>query len=431
MTFRVLLAALVPAFACSSDSGSATGPSTPDQPPSPPPSVAAISTTLDFGRSPVQGEVRIDPTAPDLRYAIDLDEDGRPEESGPVGLGLRVGYEFAEPGPHRIEVLLESGEERFDWSRVVTVDDPSAVSAPLTGRVEGLQHRAGFGIAADSVRNALYLSFPFDTTLVRLTADGLREVWRLETPFIPGAIALAPDGGTLYVDAGDSLVAVDVSGAPEVIGVVAPTSQADTEDPLLPGPAGSLLSLGDNGLLWIDPVSGATRALIGGPVIVRVAAVGPEGNRVVALSGGIRMFEGPDLAETWNVPLPVGNPFSARAIAFSPAGDRVYVLVFEPRDTWRFLVLDAADGRTLEQLVISPPAFGGPEPVVPAARTGNGRFVVMTSSFGAFVIDGLEHRPIALVGEEEGGCCRVAAIDGGTGLVFAEDTRLTRVRIDR
>ena len=191
------------ALAC----GEAGSPSSPGPDTDLPVSISTIETSLDFDDSPLRGELRIVPRENrDLNFVVDLDDDGEVEESGPLGRGVIVGYEFVEAGPHPIRVTLTDENGILHIERTVVVNDPGdlVIAARRTPEIDG-----GFGgITTDPEETAVYVSAPYAGLVLRFDPFRLNQDWRLplsmgDFPWMSGGLATSADGNTLFVDVGD------------------------------------------------------------------------------------------------------------------------------------------------------------------------------------------------------------------------------------
>lgn len=404
-----------------------------------PASVATIGTSLDFDDPPLRGDLRILPTGPPgLEFAVDLDGDGNPEESGPLGLGVTIGYEFVQPGSHTIAVTLTDGSARHSARTTVVVNDTKALERDRrrTRVVEG----SFGGIAIDANRMTAYASAPIEDLLLRFDAGDLTESWRLpltiqDLPLWAGGVAIDPGGTTVFVDVGDSLVRIDVSGSEP--GPPEPFARAHRGSIVEVLPNGNLLAGGHLGLLLIDSASG--EILNEFESSIYDLEVSPNG-RFIALSGtfGLALLSAEDLSEVWGTFR--GDAEGYSALSFSPSGD-VFLALVRTSEEWVLSVIEAESGATRRRYLLGRAEFPQSTEFMTrlTTRSADGRFAVFATGAGAFVADASTGMPIAR--EVEGlldplplGCCNVVWTDAGPlfasgGGPFGEG-ELVKLRID-
>lgn len=438
---RTVLGSGILLVACSAGSGLPT-----DTPPGSehgealPASVASVSTTLDFGRAPLRGDLVVSPRErTDLQYEIDLDLDGVAEESGSVGLGVVVGYSFSVPGPHRMGVTLSSPEEVFRVERTIVVDDPTVLELVARRPIEVSGPLSG--IAFDPDERRVWVSAPNQDALIELDADQLTETRRATFPMIDYSavgIETSESGEALFADVGDSLVRLDLS----VIGfgAVEPFARADRGDLVERLADGDLVAGGSRGVLRIDPVTGETqaeRALLGG--FGSDLEPSPDG-LYVAWSGTteLHLLSAEDLSDLWTLPLPY---HTFVALAFDASGTRLFAFT-RVEGEWVLYVLETRTGEIERRLTIANTGRGSRAPFVtrPAARTKDDRSIIFASEIGALVVDATTALPVAgeLDAEVDGGrfgCCNVipagASVAFLPGSPFSDRTDLLDVRIRR
>jgi len=393
-----------------------------------------------FGDPPLVGEIRIRPAGvgADWRYSVDLDGNGRADETGQVRLGVAIGYRFETFGPHRITIDLERGDERHRLERFVVVNDTTA--AQVLAQVSLEEAGAGLAGVALDPRNRLFvlalehLVFQLDSftlaTMSRLPIPGVR----FPNGFLgTEGLALAGDD-TLFVDLGDSLLAIHVLDEPSILGTVAPSHWGSQ---LYRRRDGLIYIGGGLGLALVDPGTGGVLASREGS---GVFAVTPD-ERVVAVLQG---FPGPDrtlfllgaddLREKRIIRLGSELP-SPAALSFNHRGDRIYA-VFGGGE-WRLLVIDPQSGRVLRDMTLGRDNSDFVHGVNPAAMTPDRRFVVLPTGVGAFFIDTREDLPRFRVSRESQGreatCCNVAASAETGVFYFAQGLgdAVTKVRLNR
>lgn len=404
-----------------------------------PASVATIGTSLDFGDPPLRGELRIVPTGPpDLEFAVDLDGDGNPEESGPLGLGVIVGYEFVQPGSHSIAVTLSDGSAQVSLAATVVVNDPEVLRRDRR-RTRVVQGPFG-GIAIDANRTTAYASAPTEDLLLRFDPGDLTESWRLPLmiqglPLWAGGVAIDPSGTTVFVDVGDSLVRIDVSGSqpapPE------PFARAHRGSIVEVLPDGNLVAGGHGGLLLIDSASG--EILNEFEPSLYDLEVSPDGE-FIAVSGtfGLALLSAEDLSEVWGTFR--GDAQGYSALSFSPSGDLLLSLI-RTREEWVLSVIEAGSGAIRDKHRMGPAELPQSTEFMTrlTARSADGRFAVFATDAGALVADASTGMPIAR--EIEGlldpltlGCCNVVWTDAGPLFASGEDPvgegALVKLRIE-
>lgn len=366
-------------------------------------------------------------------YFVDLDHDGRAEETGSLGLGVIVGYEFDEVGPHRILLTVSNEEGRLTVERTVVVNDPEALEL-VAMRREVIEGVFG-GLTIDPAEMAVYASAPLDDLLLKLDPSDLTVNWRLslsidDVPHRAGGVATSQDGGSVYVDVGDSLVRIDVSGNQP--GPLERFARADRGAVVERLPNGDLLAGGGDGALIIDDETGeivAESEHFASPDL----EASPDGR--VAILGGccIRLLSSNDLSELWRIPF-VFNAYSAH---FSETGDLLFVLI-RTSEEWVLTVVETDSGTVERRYRLE---RAGSHDMAhwntgPTALTADGRFVVFATDVGALVVDGVTGEPHSwevsgALDPKPTGCCNV--VSTMKGLLFASgiDGRLTRLRIDQ
>ncbi len=424
------------ALAC----GEAGSPSSPGPDTDLPVSISTIETSLDFDDSPLRGELRIVPRENrDLNFVVDLDDDGEVEESGPLGRGVIVGYEFVEAGPHPIRVTLTDENGILHIERTVVVNDPGdlVIAARRTPEIDG-----GFGgITTDPEETAVYVSAPYAGLVLRFDPFRLNQDWRLplsmgDFPWMSGGLATSADGNTLFVDVGDSLARIDVSGAEP--GPASTFSRADLGNIVERLPNGRLLAGGMDGVLLIDPSTGAIlaeRDLFDGYDF----AGSPDGRFVASINGlYILLLSADDLSEVWHVE---SDAVAYGAVAFSHSGESLLVLLRTRTGEWLLQVFEAETGELERRYLLGPTGnyLTWDRKTQPATHTADGRFVVFATDVGAFFVDAVTGLPRL---REPGpapdsvpiGCCNVVATEAGplfaSGLGYPE-AQLARLKVDR
>jgi hypothetical protein len=382
-----------------------------------PASVATIDTSLDFGDPPLRGELRIVSGQPGLEYAVDLDGDGNPEESGPLGLGVTVGYEFVVPGSHTVAVILTDGSAQLRVATMIVVNDPETLERDRQ-RTRVVEGPFG-GIAIDGNRVTAYASAPTEDLLLRFDPGDLTESWRLpltiqDLPLWAGGVAIDPSGTTVFVDVGDSLVRIDVSGSeprpPE------PFARAHRGSIVEVLPNGNLVAGGHGGLLLIDSASG--EILNEFEPSIYDLEVSPNG-QFIAVSGtfGLALLSAEDLSEVWGTFR--GDAQGYSALSFSPSGD-VFLALVRTSEEWVLSVIQVESGATRRRYLLGPAELQQSTEFMTqlTTRSADGRFAVFATGAGAFVADASTGMPIAR--EVEGfldplplGCCSVVWTDAG------------------
>jgi DNA-binding beta-propeller fold protein YncE len=251
--------------------------------------------------------------------------------------------------------------------------------------------------------------------LFNLRPGDLTERWRLDLPGqrFPGGFQLtegiALSGDILYVDIGDSLVAVDVERQ-LVLGTVA---DAHWGQHVHLRQDGTLYVGGYGGLGVVDPRTGATKRSLeiddfGGTHF----ALSPDGRLVALLLWGpeptLVILDGESLAELRRASLgDIGFPV---AVAFHPAGKKAYV--FSEGSEWRLLVIEVSSARVLKDIVIARGRENFLHGLAPAERSNDGRFVVFPSPKGTFFVDtAIDHpryRSVEASPVDSYGCCSIA-----------------------
>ncbi len=406
----VALSLLLAAVACGGD-GPATAPPVAAE-------LAVVETTLDFDDPPLVGEVRAWPLVESsgLTYAVDLDADGRSEEEGPLGSGVRIGYRYDEPGAHEVVVRIREDSREEAVRQALIVNDPAALETLSVGQFD--LEPTGIAVAADE--QVVYLSDPRNGRLLAVRGFGLGPIWEIDLPQgehrAGGGIALSSDEETLYVDVGDSTVAVRVTGTPRVIGAVGP---ADRGAQLHALPDGTLLGGGRDGLARVDPETGEVLAEY--PERAGPFGVSADG-RLVAFatspSGVVSLLRTNDLSVVWSTRLEEGVTRETTAVP-SPNGERVYAIA--RTGSTRFYALDASTGTVERSLTLDRGASRtSPLFLSPAVTSPDGRYVALVYERGIFVVDAATHLPVfrAVVDQT---CC--VAASGQRNVFFLANER--------
>lgn len=383
-----------------------------------PAEIDAVHLSLGFGDSPVEGELRIMASTPSgWTYAVDLDEDGRAEEVGALHLGVVIPYRYEETGLHRIRVTLEREGERRTFERFVAVNDPTATE---------VTHRVGPGPASsgnlraialdEAVERLFVVKADPDFALIHLDPADLSERWRLPLPGVRLENGYQPTEGivlageTLFVDTGDSLVAVDVGDPPRVLGGIGEARWGAH----LAGPRdGRIYSGGGLGIAALDAATGAVIRALDLPRFGGGFAVSPDGRSIAYLHDVFQepvllLLDAGSLSEIGRLALPdIGSPI---AITFHPSGDRVYVITTGPES--HMVVVEVPDPRIVKDVVL---ARGSAQMFSSLDRLGwgkDGRYLVLGSPYGTYFIDSLIDHPRFRSTEDPptrpNGCCSVA-----------------------
>jgi hypothetical protein len=430
-----LLFALI-AAGCDGSSPAAPVPSENDDPiripagQAPSAGVIEVTTTLDFGDPPFSGRLGITPLddTPDFHYAVDLDGDGWTDEMGPLGLGVTLAFLFETPGPHQMGIAVYDGAKWLRSDKIVVVNDPGAIQVFDPEIFEELPG-AFSGIVFDDARDIIYVATDGveRRDVLALRSAGLKVLWRFSLeataadPFVGDATALAlsADGGTLYVDTGDSIEAVSVTGEPGSLGVVGS------------GDAGTLLSAADDGILYSGGSNGIARIDVAtGRVLARRDAqlggsfsLSPDGDRVAFLESThfcrLALLDATDLRSLWTVENLHPAPSDCAFVAYSPRDNVLYVLALALREGWHLIVVDGATGAVLRRMQLTQEDPGSRSPGVSSGSvaTEDGRYVAFSTEVGAFFIDARTHLPayafLGGVDDLANGCCNITSAPTG------------------
>lgn len=410
---RIIALSLLLATVACGDDGPATAPPVAAE-------LAIVETTLDFDDPPLAGEVRAWPLVESsgLTYAVDLDADGRSEEEGPLGSGVRIGYRYDEPGAHEVVVRIREDSREEAVRQALIVNDPAALKTLSVREFDVQDDPTGIAVADDE--QVVYVSEPRNGRLLAVRGFGLGPIWGIDLPQgehrAGGGIALSSDEGTLYVDVGDSTMAVRVTGTPRVIGVVGP---ADRGAQLHALPDGTLLSGGRGGLVRVDPETGEVLAEY--PERAGPFGLSADG-RLVAFatspSGVVSLLRTNDLSVVWNTRLEEGVTHATTAVP-SPNGERVYAIA--RTGSTRFYALDASTGTVERSLTLdrgvsrTSPLF-----VNPAVSSPDGRYVALVYERGIFVVDAATHLPVFRAVVDKA-CC--VAASGERNVLFLANER--------
>jgi hypothetical protein len=401
--------------------------------PSPlPDNLVSINSSLDFADATLEGwlEIRAAEGATGIEYAVDLDEDGRPDELGALGLGVGMPYRFNDPGFHTIDVTLRQAGREAHLKRRLAVNDPDAVP-DLVPVVEGNIQLGSDGIALSSDGRRLYTTDAFQGFLRATNLDTGSELWSIDlrntdtNPSIHGpsrsGLVVSDDGSTLYVGLGDYLGAIDLTIEPPRMDSL---PVGDVLHPRLElGPEGTIFAGPWEGILRIDPESVtvlARRDIANGSTF----AVSPTRDQVALadFDGGVELLDGRTLTLLWRQELTGETPLVA---AFSPDGTAVYVLTWE----YKLWTLRAEDGSVRAAHVVGVDDrisdYHGVGHGHPTAISKNGRYVVLATELGAYFIDPTLDLPRFRAAREPvtsgiGGCCNVIYDNRHDRLLFLD-----------
>ncbi|MGH7558121.1 MAG: YncE family protein [Gemmatimonadota bacterium] len=449
-------------------------------PPTDPGALAAprVYATLGFGDAPVTGEVILDPLPPSSsvgaqapwQYEVDLDGDGDPDASGDVSERVAVPYRFEDIGPHRIEILLERGQERESREEFVVVNDPAVIEVLGSAELPSQSTDAFFvGIAIDRKGEQLFVGVqrPSDPPVYALDAASLAVTDSLNLedfgPTAAWGLSAAPDEDLLYVaDRGFDLAVLSTVGGLELLRRFGTTIGSFGVE-AFPGRR-ALVGGRGSGLALIDTETGAVLREFRIPLDagIRNFAVSPDRSRIALPllrtegPSDLLLLDAQNLVPIWSTDLALSDPpeplppeaFTVNdAVSFSADGERIYVirltLGVQHEGRRHFLVLNAADGRLVRRMIIdrdsgartcAAPLLCNSGPNA-AAISADGRFVAFSgvSIKGLFVDRGLDlplYRTPLLSNIH---CCGVAASPIADEFFFVSelDARVTKVRLRR
>jgi len=223
--------------------------------------------------------------------------DGRDRAGQPLPAGQYTWKSLAMPGKLRTEYLLTAGTNFPDPVEPEPAMELFRAVAPGThgGPTAVVEDTTGVYIGAACTEN-------IENYLVKLSPDGSKRLWWKINPVAwKGALAMARSGDRLLVlssDRGDiwSYRAADGEDLRAMPTEFPPAANEAPDKPdtsrfatdLDGNETDAVLAFPGRGIVrWIDPVSGATRAEVGGLDRPSSVAISPDGTTYAALAGSI------------------------------------------------------------------------------------------------------------------------------------------------
>ncbi|HUP19069.1 MAG TPA: hypothetical protein VM778_03850, partial [Gemmatimonadota bacterium] len=335
--------------------------------------------------------------------------------------GLVVPYRFVSPGIHTMRVQARVEDSVQEFGPTVVVNDPDAIRLVRSSRIPGNDPLLG-GLAIDS---ELFLSGWTDDRLYRLDPADLAVQEAVEFP--PGTRKLE---GVAVLESAGLLAVAEESFRIHVLRLqdLRPERVIELGD----------AAPGGGDLVYLLPLSDGVVANLLGPALVDVQSGNVLRRREIermvhfqlssdeellavaqnelsepGASNTVLLLTTSDLSIRWSTDLPV-PPWR---VAFSPGGDRVYVLAADvTAGHLVFFVLSEA-GEILSQTIVEGQA-GLPTGAAPVAVSADGRFVAFSTFSGLYVVDTDLHL-VRYRSEPLLGCCSVAAGPVGTRFYVA------------
>lgn len=374
-------------------------------------------------------------------YAVDVDGDGAPDRTGSLTGRVVIPYRFEEVGPHAIDVRLTMGTREESIQEIVVVNDPDAISVAAVADLPGVTLIEG--IAVDPGGDRVYVGLSIDREIAEMDATTL-DLLRVVDPAAPHnntfeGLATAGDPPVLYIiDKFGALQALEIPSLETVF------NRNDGYGRFFVVPRnGRIYTGGGVGVARVDAETGQILARHQIPTGIGHFAVAP-GEDLVALlvntdlSNAVHLLAANDFSLRWTLELAVPDPIPS-AVAFSPDGDRLYVLL--DRNPFRLLVLEVETGTILRDFVLT--GLGCPEcnrglylgVANPVATTADGRYVVFPTAIGAFFVDTARDLPVFRTPDPLAWgavfCCNVAASPTESDVVYVADlgNRVFKLRI--
>jgi len=358
--------------------------------------VPLVEVSLGFGNVPVEGEVFLSPPvgSENWRYEIDLDEDGRIDQQGILGLGIGFRYRFTTPGIHRIRTNLTGPEDRtVEVASLVVANDEGPIQILAVGQVTPVHPEwVSFeGIAMSHSGDALFVANYSGGSLHRLNPANLSVTGVIEEmSYSIEGISVSPKDSFLFA-------AYKYHHAASV-------ELASFE-------IDRFFARGVGGKFFIQAVD-ERHALIGGEgplglvdmrtgeTVDQFRAPGAEFTNTLhfalspdAATAAVIVYDGAyslhiiDVATLESLrTIPLGRMAYPRTLAFHPQGDRLYVIGHEDWGA-SFAVFDLRSGETLREVPLGRIFCSGYCVASPAATLLSGRYVAFEWGGGAYFID--------------------------------------------
>lgn len=356
-----------------------------------------VEVSLGFGDVPVEGEVFLSPPAGsrNWRYEIDLDEDGRSDREGVLGLGIGFRYRFATPGIHRIRTILTGPEDDpVEIESLVVANDQGAIRILAAGQVPPVDPDwVSFeGITMTHSGDALYVANYSGGSLHRVDPATFSVTGVIEDMgYSIEGISIAPGDGTLYATYKyRHMAAVDLAtfelerfferGSPAGFFIHA----VDEHHALIGG---------EGALALVDMRTGVIVRRFDAPgsefTDTWHFALAPDGQAAaVIVYDGEYSLHLVDVSTLQSVGrMPLGRMTYPRSLAFHPQGDRLYVIGYQEDEGALFMALALETGEILREVRLGSLFCSLYCVASPTATLRSGRFVAFEWHGGAIFID--------------------------------------------
>jgi WD40 repeat protein len=388
---RTLSLLVMAILACESDGGPIDPPGLPEGP------VPLVEVSLGFGNVPVEGEVFLSPPAGsrNWRYEIDLDEDGRIDRRGILGLGIGFRYRFETSGVHRIRTSLTGPEERtVQVESLVVANDEGPIRILAAAQVQPVNAEwVSFeGITMSHSGDALFVANYSGGSLHRVDPGTLSVTGVIEDMgYSIEGISVSPKDSFLFATykygykASVGLSSFEID---RFFGERAGSSffiQALDEQQALMGGGGPLALIN----MKTGEILNDFRAPGAEFTDTWHFALSPDGAiAAVIVYDGTYSLHIVDVATLQSLrTIPLGRMLSPRTLAFHPQGDRLYAIGYGQDGDALFAVFDRETGETLREVPLGAVFCSGYCVASPAATLLSGRYVAFEWGGGAYFID--------------------------------------------
>jgi len=347
----------------------------------------AVTVSLGFGDSPVEGFVYLRPQAETngWRYSVDIDEDGATDHEGILQGEIGFAYRFTTRGVHRIRFSLAGPQSNEMVDVPVVVNDPDAVQVLVQRAIAGDPDAIFEGITTNRAGTMLFVGDFWNSEIHPLDPADLHALAPPLPLGISGAegLSVTPSDSILLV--GHKRHRLSVVAIPDM--EIRRNVRMEGEFFIHALDDATALSPGLTGLDLVDIDTGQTIRRLALPrawhlAVSPVSPVAAVLNR--ANPAAVHLASLPDLQEMGHIDLP--DVLDAENVAFDPAGDRLYVMGQDQQGS-RFLLLDVASRSVLLSLPLGPGACWIFCVANPVAVSRSGRFVAMEHGNGTYFID--------------------------------------------
>lgn len=365
----------------------------------------SLRATVQFGDSPVEGTLHIEPgaTTAGWTYAIDLDGDGDADLGGDLEGPIAFDYRFAEQGAHEIVVGLVGPDGPEVREVPVIVNRRNAIEivaqitvVPLVGNAPIFE-----GITVGKNGEFVYVGdwYNGDIHAVDVTKFETIAVADLRAKGVE-ALSISPSGEYL----------LPVFKRTGMYRFRLPTLEAEFARPdyFMVGFWGyalderRLVEAGGGALELHDVMTGEVLGRRSELTVTRQFDVDPRGGRIAGIErtvegSFIHLVELPSLSTTRTYALSNGRRPSR--VAFGPFGERLYIIAQRATDEgtqqWFLLTLNLSTGAIEEDLILDRATCGDLCVANPVARSREGRFVAFETWHGVLIVDTSTGLPLA------------------------------------